>query len=400
MKDGFSFNLKLSLKPEGRGTYEERALREYEEGLEEENVLKVSCLMRALRHQQIDYLHGPCAVVLALAYYCDQGLFSRLVATSATPVFINLICEDPEYAFDLEALWMIAENGGLWARVEVFHHLILLFGDCNKVVSGLGEQKEVILSRAFRRLAAVYLGRVITLLLATKKTRLLGYVFDAVLTIYQDSNDRFLLYFLGKYVGKGISLYLSKVALKRELAGWEPGRHSWGLMYLLYGAQVVLENESVELMCVLNRALIGKWLALVWKAYRGLDEADYVFLPFTALDLAVWKALAKRWKTKHRSLRFLNGICRRLRAVEGMWFGSSIAEEQRRKALYGGLLAHARAWSMLPPDESISLAAPAIDFIRSYIADQRNWERVPGGEDRLKMPSFFGEILACLSGSG
>lgn len=145
---------------------------------------------------------------------------------------------------------------------------------------------------------------------------------------------------------------------------------------------------------VLNRVLLGKWLAQVWKAYRGANDANSGALPFTSLDLAVWKALAQRWKTRSRTLRFLNGVCRRLQAVEGMWFSDSAAEAKRRNALYAGLRAHARAWSMLPPEEG-SQAVPAIDLLRNYIADRRNWEA--NREGGLKMPSFFSEILACFS---
>lgn len=392
LKDGLPFSYKLSLKPEGRGTFEERALREYEEGLREEDLSKASCLMKALRHQHMDYLHGPYAVILALVYYCDQDLFARLVAAAATPAFINLICQDPEYAFDLELLWKIAEHGGLWARVEVFHHLIDLLRACREVMLEPAEKKGAALERAFRRLIAVYLGRVLILLLATKKLGLLGYVLDTVSAIYLNPGDRFLLYFLGKYVGRSIFLYFSEAVLEQELAGWEPGRSAWGLMYLLYGAQVVLEGASVELLRALNRVLLRKWLALVWKAYRDPAEHDASLLPFTTLDLAVGNALAERWKTRRNSVRFLKGLCRRLQAVEGIWFRSSGEEEQKKKALYAGILAHARAWTLLPPEEVVDSAVPAIDFVRRYIADRRNWDWVPGRENKLEMPSYFMEI--------
>lgn len=65
-------------------------------------------------------------------------------------------------------------------------------------------------------------------------------------------------------------------------------------MYLLYGVQVLLESNHVELMQVLNRVLLGKRLAQVWKAYQGANDASGGALPFTSLDLAVWKALAQR----------------------------------------------------------------------------------------------------------
>jgi len=392
LSGGLPFSYKLSLRQEGRGTFEERALHEYEEGLRGEDLSKVSCLMKALRHQRTDYLHGPYAVILALVYYCDRDLFARLVAEAATPAFINLICKDPEYAFDLELLWKIAEHGRLWARVEVFHHLIDLLRACRGVMLEPAEKKEAALERAFRRLIAVYLGRVLILLLATKKPGLLGYVFDTVSAVYLNPGDRFLLYFLGKYVGKSISLYFSEAALEQELTSWEPDRSAVGLMYFFYGAQVVLEEVSVELLRALNRVLLRKWLALIWKAYRDPVEHDVSLLPFTALDLAVGNALARRWGTRQRSVRFLKGLCRRLQAVEGTWFETPGAEEQKRKALYAGILAHARAWTMLPPDEAVGSAVPAIDFIRGYIADRRNWEQVPGRENKLEMPSYFVEI--------
>ncbi|NSW84510.1 MAG: hypothetical protein HPY90_14955 [Syntrophothermus sp.] len=392
LNNGLPFSYKLSLKTEARGTFEERALREYEEGLREEDLSKVSCLMKALRHQRMDYLHGPYAVILALVYYCDRALFARLVAAAATPAFINLICQDPEFAFDLELLWKIAEHGGLWARVEVFHHLVDLLRACREVRLVPAEKKEAALARAFRRLIAVYLGRVLILLVATKKPGLLGYILDTVSAVYLNPGDRFSLYFLGKYVGRSISLYLSEAALEQELAGWEPCRSAWGLMYLLYGAQAALEKRSVELLCALNRVLLRKWLALVWKAYRDSAEHDASLLPFTALDLAVGNALAQRWKTRKNSVRFLKGLCRRLQAVEGIWLESSEAEERKKRALYAGILAHARAWALLPPDEVVGPAVPAIDFVRGYIADRRNWERVPGRDNKLEMPSYFMEI--------
>ncbi|MBE3581297.1 MAG: hypothetical protein IMW96_06645 [Thermoanaerobacteraceae bacterium] len=391
LKDGLPFSYKLSLKTDARGTFEERALREYEEGLREEDLSKVSCLMKALRHQRMDYLHGPYAVILALVYYCDRALFARLVAADATPAFINLICQEAQFAFDLELLWKIAEDGGLWARVEVFHHLIDLLRTCCEVRLVPSEKKEAALERAFRRLIAVYLGRVLVLLLATKKPRLLGYVLDIVSAVYLNPNDRFLLYFLGKYVGRSISLYLSEAPLEQELTAWEPCRSAWGLMYLLYGAQAALEKGSGELLCALNRVLLRKWFALVWKAYRDPSH-DASLLPFTALDLAVGNALAERWKTRQNSVRFLKGLCRKLQALEGIWFESSGAEEWKKRALYAGILAHARAWALLPPDKVVGPAVPAIDFVRRYIADQRNWERVPGRENKLEMPSCFMEI--------
>lgn len=391
LKDGLPFSYKLSLRVDARGTFEERALREYEEGLREEDLSKVSYLMKVLRHQRMDYMHGPYAVILALVYYCDRALFARLVAADATPAFINLICQEPQFAFDMELLWKIAEDGGLWARVEVFHHLIDLSRTCCEVRLVPAEKKEAALERAFRRLIAVYLGRMLVLLLATKKPGLLGYVLDTVSAVYLNPSDRFLLYFLGKYVGRSISLYLSEAALEQELTAWEPCRSVWGLMYLLYGAQAALEKRSGGLLRALNRVLLRKWFALVWKAYRDPSH-DASLLLFTALDVAVGNALAKRWKTRQNSMRFLKGLCRKLQAVEGIWFESSGAEEWKKRALYAGILAHARAWALLPADEVVGPAVPAIDFVRRYIADRRNWERVPGMGNKLEMPSCFMEI--------
>lgn len=101
LKGELPFSYEVSLRPEGEGTEVEQVLREYQEGLEEENLAKVSRLMNALRRQRMDYLSGPCAAVLALAYHCDKPLFSRLVAASADPAFIHLVITEPEYVYDL-----------------------------------------------------------------------------------------------------------------------------------------------------------------------------------------------------------------------------------------------------------------------------------------------------------
>lgn len=388
----YFFDCKLSLRESSRGTWEEHVLREYEEGIKDGNISKVTSFMQRWHAGHLDYLEGPYAVVLALVYYCDKDLFAKMVAATETPVFVCLVCEDPEYAYDLVTLWKIAENGGIWARMEVFYHLSKLLLGCRMCVDG----REKIEERAFRRMITVYMGRTIVLLLDTKKAGVLRYLLDAMPGLdLRRSEIRYLLFFLGQYLGKGISQNLSGEFIEQEFNLWNPPRFDPGVMFLLYGIQRALEKDNSSLLEALNKAVLKKWLEILCKSYNCTDEVDsYNFLPFTSLDLSVFYALSKRWQTRRRSVQFLKGLCRRLQLTDGMWFKSPMAEEQRRKALYAGIRAHAKAWSMLPPDDSISEISYSLKFLQKYFMDQRNWERMPGdaGESN-KMSDIFMEIL-------
>lgn len=387
LKNGLPFSFKLHVDGEEENNGEKRALAAYKDGLARENLQQVLSFMKNWHAGHRTFLSGPIQIILNLAYFADKDLFARLVAKEGTPVFVNLICEDPQYAYDLETLFKIANFGGLWTRLEILHHLTILLREAGaREASRIKSTKQ----RAFRRMIAVYIGRVIILLLGIKKSDVLCHILNTLTSIEQSRRDLPLLYYLGLNVGKGIALHLNDKIVEQDLLKWEPFRSSSGLMYILRGVQDGLDREKSVLLSVWNKVLIRKWLNDLWALYRtdveGSGGKDW---PFSALDAAVWNAITRRWKKRSRSVIFINGLWRRLSATEHQWFTSSIGEWRHLGAIYAGILAHAEAWRNLVPDTEIP---ESVIHILEYVNDQRHWYKVPGDKRETEIPDYFREI--------
>jgi len=375
------FSMRIS--EEGKGSREEDLLRQYQEGIKEEDISKVDNFMRVRDMGYPDFLRGPLKVVLELAYYADKQLAAQIVGKEGDPAFTGLICEYPIFRFDLYFLFIMAEGGNIWTRIEVAKTVRDLLIERLAI-----SQPRVAISepewRAYRRLLTVYFGRALEILIELNKKGSLKYLLESLINTYR-IQDKDILFYLGKCLGRAIAKYSNEKFIQLELASWNSGSDVL-IMYVLYGVQRELDAKDQRLLRGWNNEIIRKWFKIVWGQYKGKTE-NYL-LPFSSLDIAVHMALAWRWQYRENSVKIINGIVRRLKLVESMWFKNSIDERRFLKSIYAMILAHAFAWANLSVKGNLHLKS--IDYIIEYINDERNWDMEPG--KAWGMPEFFSKI--------
>jgi len=81
-----------------------------------------------------------------------------------------LLCEATPYGWDLPLLEMLAQRGGLWTRLEIAEHLIDLARRRRVDIAPWAGEK------AYSRLLAVYIGRVLLHLIQTRHEGILTYI--------------------------------------------------------------------------------------------------------------------------------------------------------------------------------------------------------------------------------
>lgn len=368
--DGPLFTFTLDMDKRQADYYEKEQYQELLESLATNDLITVERMRPRLEGMRnfTEEHHYVCSLLYAI----DDSLLVNALCPIERPFVVSSLCHMPMFQYDVKLFSKISQAGGLWAQIEVAHHLLSLLQE--------RDLTSEFQSMLFEELTDVWE------LLFSHQDQL---IYQWLLTICKpwDKVQERDISMLARSIGQALVDEGDELLFTYALKTWEPFLNGKTLEHLFMELNDYLYNNNhSDLLKGLHQGIIAIWLKKVLARYFNKKHATTY--PITFLENPVIGALISQEKNPKRLAHSIKKILDRWDDIEIKWYRGPEREKAEKDALLMALLVFSHVSSNSPsPKETFDGLKERVLFLT---CDRRNWERAE--DNSLVQPSILAEI--------
>ncbi|PIC69057.1 hypothetical protein CSV77_15645 [Sporosarcina sp. P16b] len=373
------FKANLNWNKSEMDSYEESIYQKLNSAFENDEILQVARMDIQLSEVRAG-LPGWANYLVAIYFVVEPKRIAQLITPEKNPFIFKSICSNPLYQHDLKLLIDLANEAGIWGRIEITKHILILYSDRNNRLS-------------YRLLLLLYLKRCFELLIQMKRPDVLVLLIDQMIP-WRMEGEHGNIKWLGSCLGEVLQETASPSLIKEMFGIWKtPYLQDHTLEKILFEIRLCLKEDDKH-RCLLSQwdeGIINLWLHPVLQMHFMKDGNSTTI--YTYLENAVLPILIERYSNQGNLIEIIEKLTDRWFRIESEWFVEYGMEGKRRNGLLAALLVVVFVAANMDTDRlgKSTRIKEAFENILNIIRDKRNWE-VDRESGILRMPPVMDEM--------